>query len=376
MILVDQSRDIMNISTKCIPALLFFVCAINNSGLAQTNRMSLYLAEDRSGYLLPSLGDNGLLLTPDLAVARLNGAVMEIPFTVKNNSDKDIEFEQDGWNYIAGLAIVDQDGKTRFIADFLSGLEGSRAAGETYSGPGPGWIVLKPGETSSLCSSASSVDMLGEVTGSRIFGVVLARIAGTKKIFVSYSAPFLVPQALTPEPWNDLGRQDYLSITPDLMNANFWDEKLPKGTVKGHNVLTYADLIKSGGEEWLEIPFIPLKVKNLSNQDVIVTINCACFYIAGDEAFRGERMRSMGSNYLHASKRLLKPGESISNKSTGSDVLFVLGRPEHKGYKPGDKIVVVVGGRIPGTNNVFECYSAPFELPLLPKGDTPPAGKQ
>jgi len=341
----------MNTKIKYIIVFLFLARISSNLGLAENGVaeakdviVTLAPAPNSATHRsLPDLGASYLILTPKFANATLGEGTVTIPFIVKNNSNKDIEIELRD-NQIDGLAIVDKDGKKRFIGEVL----GSGWGVYSYSGPGPDLVILKPGEITSRYSCICGIEVLGALTGQKLFGVISGHIANTEKKFRSYSAPFLIPPALTTLPYNDLGTQSYLSITPDLTKIGF-----------------------TGGTAW-----IPLTATNSSGQDAIVVINDVDFYIAGDESFKQERMQYRRWEYLKASTPILKPGESISSESTGRSYI-TLSWLYQRGYKPGDKIIAIVGGRIPGTNNIFECYSAPFELPPLPKGQPPiPAGKQ
>jgi hypothetical protein len=205
------------------------------------------------------------------------------------------------------------------------------------------------------------------VTGREVFGVISGYIANPNKTFISYSAPFLVPPALTMTPWNDLGAQTYLSITPDLTKFRFDGGNFKTTTAELQRAdPAYADSIKNG---WTEDLLIPFSVKNTSSQDLVVAIDGIGYYIVREQKAKDAMMQRWGWHFLKISKPILKPGESISGESQ-----WKLSGLEGKGYEPGDKLIAVVGGRLPGTNNIFECYSAPFELPSLPKGE-PPAGK-
>ena len=358
---------------KFIPAILIALYILNGPGWAQNGLPQSAFPAQNSGKqyhvtvtpesgsfgLLPDLAEDSLVLTPELTKASLNQGQVTIPFTVKNNSNRDIEFKL-RMNQIAGLATVNQDGKKRLIA-------GGEEA-ETYSGPGPDWIKLKPGETSSFGLSIDSMETLGTVTDQAVFGVVRWRFPGTNKSFLSYSAPFLVPPALTTLPYNDLGAQNYLSVTPDLTKVGFTGGDFKVTTLELQRADPhYADSIKN---EWAQDVWIPITVANASNQDLIAANDEIRFYIAGDENGKNSRLRDERWEYLKTATPILKPGESC--ESTGRDYI-TLRFLEDEGYKPGDKIIAMVGGRIPGTNNIFECYSAPFELPPLPKGEPPAA---
>jgi hypothetical protein len=323
----------MKIKIKCILASLFIICILSNLGWAQNeapgDKLLTPIHPDASG------GRGHLILIPELAAATLDGGRVTIPFDLKNDSDRTVEILCTG-QLIDGLAIVDQAGEKRFIQDLHGSLSHFQKSGRVFL------ITLKPGETTPGFSSVYRVETLRNVTGRKVFGVLSGSIGD--QMFRSYSAPFLIPPALTTLPFNDLGTQTYLSIIPDLTKADF-----------------------SGGTGW-----IPITVTNTSNQDIIVANDEIRFYIAGNETKRVALLRDERWEYLKTSTPVLKPGESCG--ITGRDYI-TLRFLEDDGYKPGDKIIAVVGGRIPGTNNIFECYSAPFELPPLPKGE-PPAGKK
>jgi hypothetical protein len=328
----------LNMNIKYIIGALFLTHIFNNLGLAQSviSKFHPNPWPENSKVLrvkLPDLGESYLILTPDLAKASLDNGRVTIPFTVTNNSTKDIEFTLPNGE-IAGLAKVEEDGKKMFI---------DGPWGKGFCNGSERWFTLKPRETNSLGFIGYPMDGLAAVTGKMVFGVIRGRFVGTTEKFFSYSAPFLVPPELTTLPYNDLGTQASLSITLDLTKVGF-----------------------TGGTAW-----IPITVTNTSNQDLIAANDEIRFYIAGDESKKNAMLRDERWEYLKTSTPILKPGESC--ESTDRDCI-TLSFLEDDGYKPGDKIIAVVGGRIPGTNNIFECYSAPFELPPLPKGE-PPAGK-
>ena len=344
----------MNTKIKYILAILFSTCILNNSGWAQN---PLFI-----NHYLPSLGDNRLILTPDLAKASLNRGQVTIPFTVKNNSDRELELLM---GQIAGLA-VDQAGKKIFIQDFSSGQEETSYIG---GGPSAQIILLEPGQTSSSFNSVYATQYLSAVTGRQIFGVIGGRIVSANKGFISYSVPFLIPPELMTLPFNDLGAQNYLSITPDLTKVSFTGGDFKVTTLELQRADPhYADSIKNG---WTENVWVPITITNTSNRDLIVANDVIRFYIDGKMSKKNDILQYVRLEYLKTSTPIVKPGESCG--ITGRDYI-TLRFLEDDGYKPGNKIIAMVGGRIPGTNQIFECCSAPFELPPLPKGE-PPAGK-
>jgi hypothetical protein len=313
----------------------------------------------------PKLEDlqNYLILTPDLAAASLKDGDVTIPFAVKNNSGKDIVIRDQG---IGGgtvdLAFVDHAGEVKSLQDFLYpgdfGMAGKMMVvmRSEINGRGPArQFTLKPGETSTF-SSDYCTEMLGAVTGRKLFGVLHGYIPSANTRVEFSSAPFVVPPALAPEPWNDLGEQNYLLITPDFTKVQRADP-------------TDADSIKNG---WAEAVIVPFVVKNTSNQDIMALIEGIDYYILGKKKINDDMKRVGWWFLLQISEPefkavcppSLKPGESVSSASRCK-----LSRLEDDGYKPGDKIIAVVYGLIANTNKVFECHSTPFDLPPLPKGE-------
>jgi hypothetical protein len=104
---------------------------------------------------------------------------------------------------------------------------------------------------------------------------------------------------------------------------------------------------------------ISVKVTNPTDHEYIVAPNSVNLYIARDSS---KRSAPSPWESLEGAAQVVKPGQST--ECVGHISLKQL---ESEGYKPGDNLVAAVGGRIPNTNQIFECYSAPFELPPLPK---------
>jgi hypothetical protein len=347
------------IKIKRLSYFLIFFSLLSALGFSQAGALSRPFADYSPSDWLGL--QNYLILTPDLAAASMNRGYVTIPFAVTNNSGKNILLMLPG-GQIDGLGMGDQAGKTDFVEDFQRSEPIRWSRSGSYER-----IILKPGETiSHNYSSEYPVGTLGAVTGMKIFGVISGCVIDTKKWFVSYSSPFLVPPELTTLPYNDLGAQNFLSITPDLTKIGFTGGNFKITTLELQRADPhYADSVKNG---WAEDLWIPITVTNTSNQDVIAANDEIRFYIAGDEEKKNAKLRDERWEYLKASTTILKPGESC--ESTGRDYI-TLRFLEDEGYKPGDKIIAMVGGRIPGTNKIFECYSAPFELPPLPNGRSP-----
>jgi hypothetical protein len=154
----------------------------------------------------------GLVLIPNLDKASMNGDYVKIPFTLMNNSSRNVKLEFIG-STLDGLAVVDQRTKRITFIENLISSKSFRVGGGAIVD-----IILKPGEGSSIFEIEPTVETLAFVKGRKIFGEISGGIESGGKLssFTSYSAPFLVPPALTTLPFNDLGTQTYLSITPDL----------------------------------------------------------------------------------------------------------------------------------------------------------------
>jgi hypothetical protein len=240
-----------------------------------------------------------------------------------------------------------------------------------YGGGAPGFeIDLKPGETTSALFAQYRIERLAVANGVKVFGEVMCVLKSTNLPVRLVSAPILLLSELTTLPYNDLGTQNFLSVTPELTKIYFdgGDFKVTTLDLQRSDP-TYADSVKNG---WAERVTFPIAIKNISNQVVAVASDDVRFYITGDDQEKNRLMRDERWKCLKITQPVLKPGESVSTETSGRDYI-TLKFLENEGYKPGDKIIAIVGGRIPGTNNIFECYSAPFDLPPLPKGEPPTA---
>jgi hypothetical protein len=330
---------------------MFLVGLLANEGFAQNvgpgSKPSVPVYPDASG------GRDHLVLTPNLAGATQDDGRVIIPFYLKNNSDQNAEIACTGY-MIDGLAIVDKAGEIRFIQNLYRSGNGHGKSGPSVR------IALRPGEATPYFCSVYSLATLRAVAGQKIFGVLEGFIENPAHAFISYSAPFVVPPALTSLPWIDLGAENYLSVMPDGANLYFQGGDFPSTTVEGQRAdPRYADWIKNG---WTQDISIPFTIRNISNQDLVVAVDGIRYYIMGDEKARNSMMQGGGWYLVKMSAPVLKPGESIL-----SNPFWELSSLEDKGYKPGDKIVAVAYGRIANTNKIFQCYSAPFELPPLPR---------
>ena len=127
--------------------------------------------------------------------------------------------------------------------------------------------------------------------------------------------------------------------------------------------------IKNG---WAECIFLPITIKNVSDQKLVVGTDDIRYYIVGNTETKDTATKQQPWFLLKMSAPIVAPGESISSETVGYDSIEIK-HLQDIGYRPGDRIVAVVDGRIADTNQVFECCSAPFTLPLMPKGRSPQA---
>jgi len=205
-------------------------------------------------------------------------------------------------------------------------------------------ILLNPGTTGTFDAfyTIEAIDYLRSMN-KRIYGDISGKVVGTDQLFKCSSAPFSLPPILTACPWDDMGKQNYFTITADTSKIGINPHKLESGIWTRGSVN------------------VPVSIKNTSGRLLIAIEYTNLFTVPID----GKASPSYWTA-VKATKPILQPGEFISSVcETDLDAL--------EGYKPGDKVVVSVEGRVPNTNQVFRCFSAPFELPPLPK-DKPPKG--
>jgi len=210
-------------------------------------------------------------------------------------------------------------------------------------------VILKPGASGTFNSYSPTKDLqLLQGKGKMVYAEVTGQIVRTGGFFHSYSAPFTISPNLITPPWSDLGEKDYLAVAPDLEHIFF---SAP---------MTAED--KTRDPTWSAGPAVTIEVKitNTTGQSIIAANDSIVFYVE-----RGAAIRKAPSQWetIRPPGRLLMPG--ASTLSTGRCYINWIDWAEMN-YKSGDKIVAAVGGRIPNTNQIFECYSAPFELPPLP----------
>jgi hypothetical protein len=281
-----------------------------------------------------------LVVTPMVSNATSHYGDGTIPFAVRNNYARDIVvYPEPDFT----LMTINGSGDEVSIDAFRRGVQiGSR-------NPRPPLVTLKPGETGTFAGSYSIENLAFLLNKKKgMFGRIIGCIAGTNQGFESHSDSFPVPAKLATTPFTDLGSQGYFSIVVDLKGAVFQGGDMPDTPVIGGS--TYLELIK---KHWADVLVIPVKITNLTNQRYIVIVDRTMIY---PEASKGTAPSAWDS--VQAPGPTVAPGESI----TPLIPLYL----QNQGHRPGDEYLAAVGGRIPNTNQVFECYSAPFELPPLP----------
>jgi hypothetical protein len=351
----------MKMTTAYALSFLVLACASRDASFAQSTAVqngSLDLNSSALGVT------NYLILTPNLAAARiLPEGVAYIPFSVKSNSDKVIAIMWPDCE-MEGLAFLNEAGQADWIENFPlppgSPSMAVRPVIEVWTGS---QIMLKPGETRSIRAPTYDADLLHRLNDTKVFGVIEGYFNGTQKRFTCYSAPFAIPPAIGNPPWDDLGVRDYLSVTPAFSEVYFGggDFASEPGEIQRKEP-DYTDRIKNGSAEYI---FLPITLKNMSDRKLVIGINLR-YYIVGNMTTKNDAMKQQPWFLLKLSAPILAPGESASTETVAHDYIEIK-HLQNIGYKPGDQIVAVVEGRIADTNKVFECCSAPFTLPPMPK---------
>jgi len=303
----------------------------------------------------PNETGQGITLSPMLDSATLDDGYGMIPFRVENNGIQSVRII---WQRSGAVPLMTfTDSNTRITVARFSGQPNFTG----FPGVHPPPVLLNPGETGTF-NSPYSMNILAFVAAKHkeIFGGLKGEIVGSNQKFESFSDPFPVPGNLAKPPWVDLGETNYFSVKADLTKGYVNGGTLPDRVDLSEP--DYADRIKSG---WAEYILFPVEITNTTGQPYVAAPDSVGFYIAGDSS---KRSAPSPWETIKTSEPILKPGESAISSGRCYIRLRDL---ESQGYKQGDKMVAAVGGRVPNTNQVFECYSAPFELPPLPKSGPP-----
>jgi hypothetical protein len=297
---------------------------------------------------------NGLSLEPDFHSAALNEGRGTLTFNFQNNSPDEIEFVSD-YHYAVQLMTVDDSGNKVSIEDFVHGstFDPNMWSHQVI-------CALKPGVRETYVANFS-MDTLAAVArrNKKIFGEITGHNTRSNQTFDACSTSFVIPPELTKPPWDDLGTQKYLSVTVDSSNPSIPD---PRGDDKS---------TIPGIDYWGFLMF-PIKITNVTARPYIVNSVHISFCRADKAGKAGPDLWELVRGLKpvpewdeHGDPEpILKPGESTM--AGGRSYITLWNDPDEIGWKTGDLMVVAVGGRIAGTNKVFECYSAPFKFPAIP----------
>ena len=194
-------------------------------------------------------------------------------------------------------------------------------------------------------------------------GCISGWIASTQEDFTSCPEPFPCSPDFGPN-WVDLGEKDFFLVTPSIELASVYEGLFMEGlSVKDPS---YSYRIK---RDWADILYLPFKITNSSGQSLIADFGSIKIFIVRDGALRRSTSRSVilldpPWKVMNVSGPVLAPGTSAFAQNAHKSLKSLY----EEGYQPGARMVASLGGHIPNTNQIFECYSAPFELPPLPKG--------
>lgn len=265
-------------------------------------------------------------LKPVLNAVASTSVYGTISFKVTNVYSKDVMIE----SFIK--LMTNDNSRSVSIEEFR------RGAPPPSWGPKPRLVVLKPGQTD-VIDSNYSVETLSflKAKNKNLFGEISGYVIDPNKSFRSDSDPFSVPEKLAEPPWIDLGIQNYFSVSPNVEKIAF------------KNGITDNGLIS-----------IPVDVKNISNNSYIINNRLVLFFLKKNGL---EDKNQLLSDTIKEAGLIFNPGDlvELSDRS-----YTTIGYLNASGYKPGDKIIAIVAGQIPDTNQVFECISAPFVLPSFP----------
>jgi len=220
-----------------IPLLLFTVICLLNARARVKPQVSEPLAYKQY-----------LSVTPDLKNATVNEGRGKLPFIVKNNFTQGVSFVKN-W-YVVNLMTEDNAGNKVTIEDFRD-MNRIHMSGGMFTP-----IVLKPGESGTYDSQFSMETMaFVDSKHKKIFGAFKSSVPNSTIVFMSCSDPFSIPSALTKPPWDDLGKQSYLSVTVD--SAKPYDPE----AVASHSAIP---------GRWGRFIAFPIKITNVVAQSFIV----------------------------------------------------------------------------------------------------------
>lgn len=296
----------------------------------------LYRTCEAAGEKAPA--DQSLTVIPLIQSATLGNGYGSVPFRVTNTYTKAVSIVSS-----VRLKTTDDSGKKVSAEEYRKGFP-------MGDGPELRPTILQPGQTGTF-NSTCSIETFAFLRdrNKKVFGELFAQVVATKeRIGPYFSEPFAVPDSLASTPWTELGEQKYFVVTSDTNNIVINPHKLYKGVWLNGSVT------------------VPVSIKNTSNQSLIAVESPSIYLVSN-----GKNPNPSHWTAVKVTTPVLKPGESIATQCE-----IDLGSLESGRYKPDDLLAVIVEGHIPNTNQVFESYSAPFELPPLPKEKQPKGAVQ
>jgi len=274
-----------------------------------------------------------------------------VPFVLKNTSTNEISFV-----ISVRLTTTNDSGKQVTLGELQNPNEGQ---GFSYEGTGPRTQNLNPGESAKLQASFS-MDNLAYVAGKgrKVFGQLPITIIGTDWMYMAESSPFDIRPELTKPPWEDEGKEPYLTVTVEEAKRRL---SSPRGN---ESRLYYRVNIENTSSQtcvvnWEHVSFVKSETDPMDSNSLW-------------ETFEGVKPVPSPSDTRFPGRTVLKPGESV-HEGQYSYIDVRVNTPDTH-WHSGDTVVARVTGRIEGTNKAFESYSAPFKFPdisHMPYDDVP-----
>jgi hypothetical protein len=278
-----------------------------------------------------------------------------VPFVLKNTSTNEISFVA-SWTPVL-LTTTNSSGKPVTL-DELKNPDIPPILSNDGIRPRP--QNLKSGESVKLQASFS-MDTLAYAArkGRKVFGQLPVMIIGTDWMYMAQSNPVNIPPELTEPPWEDEGKEPYLTVTVDESMRRL------SSPVQGNGSRLY----------------FRVNIKNTSSQTCVVNSEHVSFLKSETDredapnlwdTFAGIKPIPGPSDPRFPGTTVLKPGDSVHEGQESYITVWINTPATH--WHAGDTVVAAVAGRIEGTNKGFESYSAPFKFPdisHMPYNDVP-----
>jgi hypothetical protein len=266
-----------------------------------------------------------------------------VPFVLKNTSTNEILF-MTSWTPVL-LTTTNSAGKPVTLDE----LQNPNAPPVfSYEGIDPRPQNLNPGESVKLQASFS-MNTLAYAAGKgrKVFGLLPVTIIGTDWMYMAQSRPFDIRPELTKPPWEDEGKEPYLTVTVEEAKRRL---SSPRGN---ESRLYYRVNIENTSSQtcvvnWEHVSFVKSETDPMDSNSLW-------------ETFEGVKPVPSPSDTRFPGRTVLKPGESV-HEGQYSYIDVRVNTPDTH-WHAGDTVVARVTGRIEGTNKAFESYSAPFKFP-------------